>query len=744
MLFLLFSTILYGQTNIKGKVSSDNEALPFATVYIIELKKGVTTSENGTYSLDEIPNGKYTVQFSYTGFKIVKKEIVVDNQNLLILNCELKETNTLDEVVVTGTLKAVSRLETPVPVEVYTAAFLKKNPTSNIFEALQNVNGVRPQLNCNICNTGDIHINGLEGPYTMVTIDGMPIVSGLSTVYGLSGIPNSLIDRIEIVKGPASSLYGSEAVGGLINVITKSAETAPLFYADVFSTSWLENNVDIGAKYRIGKKVNSLLGVNYFNYDNPIDNNQDNFTDVTLQERISVFNKLTIDRKSKKEFSLAGRFFYEDRWGGELQWNKSYRGGDEVYGESIYTKRYEALGKYQLPISENIFASFSYTNHNQNSAYGHVFFLAKQEIAYGQITWDKKINNHDFLLGTAYRYQYYNDNTVATITAEKTKISSLFIQDEVKLTEKHSVLLGARYDYNSIHGSIFTPRIAFKWKPTKNDILRLNAGTGFRVVNLFTEEHAALTGSREVIITEHLNPEKSYNINLNYLKKFELANGSHSIIEFSTWYTYFKNQILPDYDTNPNQIIYSNLNGYSKTYGITGNLELIFPFGLKTMVGFTALESKNKRDGIISTPILTEKFSATWGITYDIPKWFLSIDYTGNLYGPMRLPLLGDLDPRKEHSPFWSIQNIQFTYKKFNPFEIFGGIKNLLNWTPNKNNPFLIARANDPFDKEVVFDANGNATATPNNPYALTFDPSYVYGPNQGIRGFIGVRYRID
>jgi len=744
MLFLLFSTILYGQTNIKGKVSSDNEALPFATVYIIELKKGVTTSENGTYSLDEIPNGKYTVQFSYTGFKIVKKEIVVDNQNLLILNCELKETNTLDEVVVTGTLKAVSRLETPVPVEVYTAAFLKKNPTSNIFEALQNVNGVRPQLNCNICNTGDIHINGLEGPYTMVTIDGMPIVSGLSTVYGLSGIPNSLIDRIEIVKGPASSLYGSEAVGGLINVITKSAETAPLFYADVFSTSWLENNVDIGAKYRIGKKVNSLLGVNYFNYDNPIDNNQDNFTDVTLQERISVFNKLTIDRKSKKEFSLAGRFFYEDRWGGELQWNKSYRGGDEVYGESIYTKRYEALGKYQLPISENIFASFSYTNHNQNSAYGHVFFLAKQEIAYGQITWDKKINNHDFLLGTAYRYQYYNDNTVATITAEKTKISSLFIQDEVKLTEKHSVLLGARYDYNSIHGSIFTPRIAFKWKPTKNDILRLNAGTGFRVVNLFTEEHAALTGSREVIITEHLNPEKSYNINLNYLKKFELANGTHSIIEFSTWYTYFKNQILPDYDTNPNQIIYSNLNGYSKTYGITGNLELIFPFGLKTMVGFTALESKNKRDGIISTPILTEKFSATWGITYDIPKWFLSIDYTGNLYGPMRLPLLGDLDPRKEHSPFWSIQNIQFTYKKFNPFEIFGGIKNLLNWTPNKNNPFLIARANDPFDKEVVFDANGNATATPNNPYALTFDPSYVYGPNQGIRGFIGVRYRID
>jgi outer membrane receptor for ferrienterochelin and colicins len=133
--------------------------------------------------------------------------------NITVLSAQVKDTipperksEALEEVVISGTLKPVSRLETPVPVEIYTTTFLKKNPTSNVFEALQNVNGVRPQLNCNICNTGDIHINGLEGPYTMVTIDGMPIVSALSTVYGLSGIPNSLIDRIEIIKGPASSL----------------------------------------------------------------------------------------------------------------------------------------------------------------------------------------------------------------------------------------------------------------------------------------------------------------------------------------------------------------------------------------------------------------------------------------------------------------------------------------------------------------------------------------------------------
>ncbi len=123
----------------------------------------------------------------------------------------------LDEVVVSGTLKPMRKLQTPVPVEIITAAFLKQNPTANNFDALQNVNGLRPQNNCNVCNTGDIRINGLDGPYTMVTIDGMPIVSALGTVYGLSGIPNSMIDRIEVVKGAASTLYGSEAIGGLIN-----------------------------------------------------------------------------------------------------------------------------------------------------------------------------------------------------------------------------------------------------------------------------------------------------------------------------------------------------------------------------------------------------------------------------------------------------------------------------------------------------------------------------------------------
>lgn len=741
---ILIANLALAQSGVKGKIINENgEPIAFASIVIQEEKVGVDSDSNGNFEITNLNIGNYTLRVSFIGFKSKTEKFTLNQNEIKTLTIVLKENNTLNEVTVTGTLKPVSRLETPVPVEVYTTAFLKKNPTSNVFESLQNVNGVRPQLNCNICNTGDIHINGLEGPYTMVTIDGMPIVSGLSTVYGLSGIPNSLIDRIEVVKGPASSLYGSEAVGGLINIITKNAITAPIVSADVFSTSWLENNVDIGAKYKLGKNINSLLGINYFNYNNPIDNNNDNFTDVTLQERISIFQKLDFNRKENRRMSLAGRYFYEDRWGGEMQWNKSFRGGSEVYGESIYTSRFELIGNYQLPVKENMNLAFSYTYHNQNSVYGNVLYLANQKIAFGQYTWDKKIQNHDVLLGSAFRYQYYNDNTIATEKPEKTKIYSLFLQDEIKLTENKSLLLGLRYDYNNNHGSIFTPRIAYKWKPNQNSVFRINTGTGFRVVNLFTEEHAALTGSRNVIITEDLKPEKSYNINLNYLTKMHFENGSVGIFDISSWYTYFNNQIIPDYDSNPNEIIYSNLDGYAQTLGITANAEFILPFGLKSSLGITYLDSKNKRDGVTSRPILTEKFSGTWSITYEIPKWFLSIDYTGNIYGPMRLPLLSDLDPRPEYSPVWSIQNIQFTYKKIRNFELYGGVKNILDWTPNKSTPFLIARANDPFDENVSYDTNGNVVATPENPYALTFDPGYVYGPNQGIRMFLGLRYTL-
>ncbi|WP_418500238.1 TonB-dependent receptor [Flagellimonas sp.] len=731
-------------TSLNGKVTDNGEPLALANVLLKRAEMGTATDVDGLFELTNIPPGDYILMVSSLGYLPFQTKIILGSGEAKTINISLEPSaENLDETVVTGTLKPVSRLESPVPVEVYTPAFLKKNPTASVFDALQNVNGVRPQINCNVCNTGDIHINGLEGPYTLVLIDGMPIVSGLGTVYGLTGIPNSLIEQIEIVKGPASSLYGSEAVGGLINIITKNALSAPEFFADGFATGWGEYNLDVGSKIDIGKKTDLLLGVNYFNYDVPIDNNGDNFTDVTLQDRISIFQKWDVERKNSRVLSLAGRFFYEDRWGGEMQWTPEYRGGDEIYGESIYTRRWEVLGKYQLPLEEKMLLSVSYNDHNQNSVYGDTEYLADQRIGFAQLTWDKTLEHHDLLFGSAVRYNYYDDNTPATTEADHIWIPSLFVQDEYSFATKHSFLVGMRYDYDQRHGNILTPRAAYKWKISDHDIFRLNAGTGFRVVNLFTEDHAALTGAREVVIAEELKPERSVNVNLNYLKKIYSDNGTFIGIDASAFYTRFSNVILPDYETNPNQIIYDNLDGKSVSQGFSANLDVAFPSSLKIMVGATWQDVSNTENGVTQQQILTESITAIWNLSYTFRSLKLTADYTGNLYGPMRLPLLGELDPRQAYSPTWSIQNIQFTYKGLDNFEVYGGIKNLLDWTPNRGNPFIIARANDPFDKEVTFDSNGNAVATANNPYALTFDPAYVYGPNQGIRGFFGVRYTV-
>ena len=748
---LIFSITCNSQNNsLAGKISYGLENLPYVNIYIQNTKLGTSSNEDGYYQIKNIPSGTYKIVVSSLGYKTKTTEITFNkNENeKIIQNFSLVSDNSLDEIVVSGNLRPVSKSASSVSIDVYSKSFFKKNPTPSIFESLQNVNGVRPQLNCNVCNTGDIHINGLEGPYTFVLIDGMPIVSGLSTVYGLTGIPQALIQRVEVVKGPASTLYGSEAVGGIINIITKKPSNSPMLFVDSFSSSWEEINTDIGFKYNVSKKIQGLLGINYFNYQNIIDNNNDNFTDLTLQNRISIFNKLNIERRNNKLFTVAFRYVYEDRWGGETNWNKSFRGTDLVYGESIYTSRWETFGTYELPTTENIRLQFSANGHHQDSFYGTDSYKADQLIAFGQLIYNKKIKKkHDLLFGIAYRYTTYDDNTFATSESdgETNKPSfihlpGVFLQDEISLTNQHKLLIGARYDYNSLHGTIFSPRVNYKWNSKNNkNILRFSIGNGFRVANIFTEDHAALSGAREVVFEGELSPEKSWNANVNFVKKISINNTLISL-DASGFYTHFNNRILPDYETDPNKIIYANLNGFSVSKGLSLNSDISFPLGLTMNIGATLMDVSINENNIKKRQLLTESFSGVWSISYNLKKSRIKIDYTGNLYGPMKLPLLSELDPRRGESPWFSIQNIQITKNIGTSWEMYGGIKNILNFTPANNS---IARSFDPFDSGVDFNSNGEAIATTNNPYALTFDPSYVYASNQGIRGFLGLRYTI-
>ncbi|HYG04214.1 MAG TPA: TonB-dependent receptor [Chryseosolibacter sp.] len=724
------------QINIHGTVKDAETRQPLlaATIYAPEIKHGTVTDENGNFTL-AIPKEKIGTSrliVSFIGY--INDTIQLSaKQNRYVISLRA-DVNALQEVVVvSATMKEVSKMDSPIPVEIYTPALFYKNPSPSIFESLGMVNGVQPQLNCNVCNTGDIHINGMEGPYTMVLIDGMPIVSSLSTVYGLSGIPNSMVKRIEVVKGPTSTLYGSEAVGGLINIITKEPATSARLQTDISATTLQEYNADLSTKWKV-KNAQALLGINYFNFNNKIDINDDNFTDITQQNRISLFNKWDFHRKENRTASIAARYIYEDRWGGELQWSRQYRGSGEIYGESIFTNRAEFIGSYQLPVKEKITFDYSYNYHLQDSYYGHVKYLADQHVAFAQLRLDKKIGAHDLLVGMPFRFVRYDDNTPGTSSEDLTNPSNrpmqtylpgLFVQDEIAFSEKFTMLTGLRYDRHNHHGNIFSPRLSFKVSPNKNNTFRLSTGNGFRVVNLFTEDHAALTGSRKVVIANELRPEESWNVNLNYATNIQHAEG-YVGIDASLFYTYFTNKIMGDFHSAPDSIIYDNLNGHAISKGITVNTDIAFTNGLKFIAGVTIMDvyqvEKNEQQNDIRTPqLFAPSVSGTYSISYSLDKYGLNFDLTGRVNGPMHLPTSpenGDYRPSK--SPWYNIMNIQATKVYGSGLEIYAGIKNLMNFIPD--DPLFYTQ----------------------DPFAEQFDTTYNYAPVQGLKGFAGIRYTIQ
>ena len=720
--------------SIAGRLAHQNNPVEFAHIVLLHTKFVTISDEEGDYTMGDIPPGQYKLQATCIGYQTRTLTVNIKAGEKIIVDIELLEdASQLQEVVITGTMKEVSKMSSPIPVEVYAPSLFLKNPTPNIFEALSMVNGVQPQINCNVCNTGDIHINGLEGPYTMILIDGMPIVSSLATVYGLAGIPNSLVKRIEVVKGPASTLYGSEAVGGVINIITKEPQSSPKLKMDVYGTTLAEYNADIAGAFKV-RKSSALVGVNYFNFWKKWDINNDNFTDATLQQRASVFNKWSIYRHSGKNFSLAARYVHENRWGGELQWTPAYRGSDVIYGESIYTNRAELIGNYQLKGRQDLNIDFSYNYHLQDSYYGTTSYLADQHTSFIQLRWSKKRGQHDWLAGLPLRYTYYDDNTTGTLSADGknmpgiTFLPGFFIQDEVTFNEKFSILAGARYDHHNAHGNIFTPRISFKISPNPTNTIRLTGGSGYRVVNLFTEEHAALTGARQVIIKNNLDPERSWNVNFNYAKNILLKNG-YLNLDGSLFYTYFTNKIIGDFISDPQKIIYDNLSGHAVSRGLTLNADMSLSNSFKVLAGITLMDVfQIDGEGKTQQQLHAPGFSGNFSLSYTLPVSRLSFDLTGRITGPMHLPVVPN-DFRPSLSPWFSIVNLQVTKPINQDLEIYVGIKNLFNFLPQ--DPLL--RPFDPFDKNVSI----------NNPNGYTFDTSYNYAPLQGIRALFGVRWTI-
>lgn len=644
-----------------------------------------------------------------------------------------QRSHTSSEVVISGNLKKMSKKDSPLPIEVYRAEYFQKAAVNNLLDATQQITGLRPQINCSVCNTGDIHLNGMEGPYTAVLIDGMPIVSSLSTVYGLSGIPLSMIERVEVIKGPGAAMYGSEAMAGIINIITKSTNSADKLYIESSLSSQLESSSDLAMKYNIGKKAQAILSLNHFNFDNKLDVNSDGFTDIALQKRFSLFNKYTFEN-DRSLINFAYRLMYEDRWGGELNWNDNFRGGDSIYGETIQTKRLEIISSIKPNKISPVEFQSSYVYHNQESTYGITNFNAYQHTFFLQSIYRYQKSKHEILTGLALKTNFYDDNTLLTrepIDSAKTKIRrdvvpGIFIQDEWKFSLRWKALLAMRFDYDLIQGLIVSPRTSLQYKANEQTQYRIGAGRGFRVVNVFTEDHAALTGDRKIQFAENLNPESTINSFFSVDHIFLLKN-SYIKAEFNLFNTYFFNRIIANYDLDPNKIIYKNLNGYSISQGLNAKFDWQSTEHLNIQFGCTFLDAFEKTDTNRIDILFSSRFSGNISISYELSKLKLKIDYSSVFYSPMRLPILPN-DFRDEYTPWYAIHTIQAT-KTVNKWEVFLAMKNIFDFIPT--NPLM--RSFDPFDKRIHID----------NPNNYTFDTTYGYAPMQGRRILIGFRYKI-
>ena len=703
--------------SMTGSVAGDRGPIVGAHVIVQGTVVRAITDKDGRYRLPALKAGEYIVQARAVGFAIAEAKVTVNGNRTTQLDFRLNPMIVeMDAITATATMKEAFVSQSPVTVKVVPIERLQRVTTSNIMESLEQVTGLYQQVDCAVCVTSNIRINGLDGVHTAFLIDGMPIMGSLASVYGLNGINPAIVEQVEVVKGPSSTLYGSEALAGVVNIITKDPRFAPSFAFNTFATSHEEINADLAMATGTANTHAMLSGtMTYLNRF--VDKVADGFADIPLGGRGAVFGKIDHYGRTQKRFGLAAKYYYEDRLAGTEPFDRSMRGSEDIYGELIYTNRFEVTGMYRPPTAEeNLQLQFAYAYHNQDSYYGDTRYDALQHIGYLNVLWDTRLGTrNDLLMGGTLRYDSYDDNTPATPEADNRFIPGIFAQNEFRVTPDIDLLGGVRFDHHAEHGVIFSPRAAFKWAATGNTTFRLNGGTGFRVVHLFTEDHAAFHGHRQLIIQEELRPERTKNVTLNLNQALRIGYNP-MVVDLDVFYTHFDNKIVHDYDRSPAELHYYNVDGYSVSRGAALTLNQAFRhLPLTYAVGITYQDVYYMDGGVKVKELFAADFMGSWSASYDFGS-SVKLDYTGTLTGPMRLPQYDAPFERDTESPAYTVHNLQATVSVRPGFEFYGGVKNLFDYT--QVSPLI-----DPTD-----------------PFGDNFDSAYVYGPMQGRHFLVGLR----
>jgi len=704
---------------IEGRVVLEGVGVPGARVTVAGPSVLSTVADSaGRFVFAGVATGVYRVRAEVAGHYPVEREVTVDRDPVTV-ELELGAAVSIGPLTVTGTLRPTYVAESPVKVEVVTARVLDRSVSSSLVEAVRHINGLMPQVDCGVCYTNSIRINGMEGPYTAVLIDGMPIAGALASVYGLNGIEPAIIEQLEIVRGPSSTLYGSEAMGGVVNVVTKDPRFAPRATLHVSRADHGQTEVNgTWAPSLAGAKL--LFSGSFYHMGRFLDENGDDFSDVTMDTRAALFGKLSWQGASGTRVGAGAKLYYEDRFGGQRGWTEADRGGTRVYGEAIDTRRAEVMAQATPANVPGLRVEGSYAYHEQDSHYGTTRYAATQHIGFANVLFARNAGAHDLLVGATARLMLYDDNTPATSRADRTFVPGVLLQDEIRLADSFLFLGGVRVDLHDAHGAIVSPRASVKWQPFLHTTVRVNAGTGFRVVNVFTEDHAALTGARRVELAESLDPERSRSIAMNINQVIEMGP-SPMMIDLDIFHTRFSNRIAADYDSDPNVIRYTNLDGYAVTRGASLSLNqnvaferLLYTLGVTVQHVYLVHGGERRRE------LFAPEWRAVFGITYNHASPSLQIDWSGYATGPMRLPAYPPPFERPTTSPVHSVHDAKLTWRGPDGLEVYGAIRNLFDY--RQASPLIDAA----------------------NPFGDAFDTSYVWGPIEGRRLVLGARLGVS
>lgn len=719
--------------SIVGKVSNENnEVLVGASVYWVNSNIGTTTGFEGEFELPIREGAPKLLVASYVGH--VPDTIEVNDQTFV--RFKLKDAQTLNEAVVRAKRDGVLISDTQaIKTEQITQTELGKSACCDLAGCFETQTTVQPQTTNVITNSKELRILGLSGVYNQILIDGFPMIQGLTYTYGISSIPGTLVENIYVSKGANSVLQGFESISGQINVETKEPDKTDKLFLNAYINSFSEKHLN--ANYAIRKGGwSSLLALHTVQPANEFDRDNDNFLDLPKLTRYMVSNKLKYgnDQDWGWSSSIIVRYLNENRIGGQTFFNpETDKGSTEVYGQTVQINQPEVSTKtaYRLNDQHRFVFLASGFYQGQESYFGTVKYDANQTNLYGNLQYELSYGSNSLKTGLSLRYLNLDENIAFTESTlnrsyagnyvRQEHIAGVFAENTVQILEdKLTWIVGLRADNHNQFGSILTPRTLLKYDLTPNTIFRANIGTGWRTVNLFSENIGLLVSSRDIVFAEQLEPERALNSGVNFTQKF---NGDELTGFFSADYyrTDFQNQIFPDYDTDPTQAIIENFKGKSVSNTFQAEVYLNFYRKFEFKTGYSFLDVYREVDGqkVLLPFNPRHKIVTTLGYTPLSDKFHL--DMNVHWYGQQRLPNTQS-NPTEFQRPDFSenyvLVNAQFTYN-LKRFEVYLGCENLFDFRQERP----IVGWQDPFGQ--------------------FFDTSSVWGPTRGRELYLGLRFRI-